>query len=184
MAHGNLPMRTGSFIAIIMTGAIASHAWAEETAPRGIIRALNEAWLSSDLGFEILDLPLREGDSFAMGDRLVAFDCEALRAEAGAAEAKHDAEKLTYANTKKLAELKAAGRFEVGIAEARQKEAAAQVEAYRIRLSHCEILAPAACPSCASMPMKCLSACSRSSISSTLRRSRSMSSCPRPGSNG
>jgi RND family efflux transporter MFP subunit len=142
MGHGIDPMRIGGFIAIIMTGAIASAAWAQESAPRGIVRALNEAWLSSDLGFQILDLPLREGDSFAMGDRLVAFDCEALRAEAKAAEAKHDVEKLTYANNKKLAELKAVGRFEVGLSEARQKETAAQVEAYRIRLKHCEILAP------------------------------------------
>jgi membrane fusion protein, multidrug efflux system len=110
--------------------------------PRGIVRAVNEAWITSDLGFEIVDLELREGDAFAKGDRLAAFDCEGLRAEAKAAEAKHDAEALTYENNKKLADLKAAGRFEVGLSKARENEAAAQVEAYRIRLGHCELLAP------------------------------------------
>jgi membrane fusion protein, multidrug efflux system len=142
MDRGGLSMRIGGFIALVISGAIVPSALAEDTAPRGIVRAVNEAWISSDLGFEIVDLPVREGDSFVMGDRLAAFDCEALRAEAKAAEAKHDAEALTYANNKKLAELKAVGRFEVGLSQAREKEMAAQVEAYRIRLGHCEIVAP------------------------------------------
>jgi membrane fusion protein, multidrug efflux system len=137
-------MRTGAFIAFIVSGAALANTatLAEETAPRGIVRAVNEAWISSDLGFEILDLPVREGDSFAEGARLTAFDCEGLRAEAKAIEAKHDAEALTYENNKKLAELKAVGRFEVGLSQAREKETAAEVETYRIRLNHCEIVAP------------------------------------------
>lgn len=117
-------------------------ATADDTAPRGIVRAVSEAWISSDLGFEIVDLPIKEGDSFAKGDRLAAFDCEGLEAEAKAAAAKHEAEALTYENNVKLAELKAVGRFEVGLSRAREREMAAQVEAYRIRLSHCEISAP------------------------------------------
>jgi RND family efflux transporter MFP subunit len=137
-------MRISAPIAFILSGVVfgGGSALAEETVPRGIVRAVNEAFISSDLGFEIVDLPVREGDAFATGDRLMAFDCEGLKAEAKAAEAKHDAEALTYENNKKLAELKAVGRFEVGLSKAREKETAAQVEAYRIRISHCEIVAP------------------------------------------
>ena len=137
-------MRIAALIACIAGSAIAggATAFAEDAPPRGIVRAVSEAWISSDLGFEIVELPVREGDTFAKGDRLAAFDCEGLRAEAKAAEAKHQAESLTYENNKKLAELKAAGRFEVGLSKARENEMAAQVEAYRIRLGHCELLAP------------------------------------------
>jgi RND family efflux transporter MFP subunit len=136
-------MRIAALFACIAGLAIdGGIAFAEDAPPRGIVRAVGEAWISSDLGFEIVDLPVREGDAFAKGGRLIAFDCEGLRAEAKAAEAKHRGEALTYENNKKLAELKAVGRFEVGLSKARENEAAAQVEAFQIRLSQCELLAP------------------------------------------
>lgn len=120
----------------------AAPAWAEDASLRGIVRAVNEAWISSDLGAPIAVLPLREGEAFAKGDLLAGFDCAGLAAELKSAEAKLRGEQITFENNLRLAKSRAAGRVEVQLSEVKAAQAAADVEAYRAKFGQCEVRAP------------------------------------------
>ena len=122
--------------------AASAGAQEEATSVRGIVKAVNQASISSELGFRIVEMPFREGQEFRKGDALVTFDCEGLRAELRAAEARQIAERLTYENNERLARLNAVGRFEVQLAKAKADQAAAETDAFRIKLDQCVIKAP------------------------------------------
>lgn len=109
---------------------------------RGIVRAVDEAWISSDLGARIELLPLREGEAFAKGDLLVGFDCAGLEAERKAAEAKLRGERLTFQNNVRLARSRAAGRLEVDLSEVKAAQAEAEVESYAAKIAQCALRAP------------------------------------------
>ena len=66
------------------------------------MRAIDEAWLSSDLGLPIIALPFKEGDAFNQGDLLAEFDCASIRSQLTAAEAKLDAESILLKNSEQL----------------------------------------------------------------------------------
>jgi len=114
----------------------------EETPVRGIVRSVDEAWISTDLGFRVETLPFREGQSFRKGDTLATFDCSDLTAELKSAEAQLRAEQITFENNSRLAKLNAAGKFEVQLSRAKTDQAAAAVEAYQSKLARCTIKAP------------------------------------------
>jgi membrane fusion protein (multidrug efflux system) len=109
---------------------------------RGIIRPVNEAVMSTDLAFRIEKLPFREGQSFSKGDVLALFDCRDLEAQLQSAQAMQRAEQLTADNNARLAKSKAAGTFEVELSRAKAAQATAEVEAVKVKLSRCTILAP------------------------------------------
>lgn len=98
--------------------------------------------IGTDLSFPIASLPFREGQSFSKGDILVAFDCGDLVAQVKSAEAVLRAETITRDNNARLARSKAVGRFEVTLSEAKTDQAAAEVEAYKSKMSRCIIRAP------------------------------------------
>ena len=127
--------------ALVLGGALPAHA-EPDASLRGIVRAVHEAWLSSDLGARIEQLPLREGEAFAKGDLLVGFDCAGLAAELKSAEAKLRGEKLTYENNLRLAKSRAAGRLEVDLSEVKTAQAEAEVDSYRAKIEQCEVRAP------------------------------------------
>ncbi|HEY5820218.1 MAG TPA: efflux RND transporter periplasmic adaptor subunit [Mesorhizobium sp.] len=129
---------------VMAAALMASYAFAQESSPsmRGIVKAVNEASISSDLGFRITELPFREGQSFRKDDTLAAFDCEGLKSELRSAEARQAAEQLTYQNNARLAKLNAVGRFEVQLSKAKADQAAAETDTFRIKLDQCTIKAP------------------------------------------
>lgn len=131
-------------LAVALLVASAASAFAQDDIPslRGIVKAVNEASISSDLGFRIVDLPFREGQSFRKGDVLATFDCDGLRAELRSAEARQTAEQITYENNLRLAKMNAVGRFEVQLAKAKTDQAAAEVDSFRIKIDQCVIRAP------------------------------------------
>lgn len=109
---------------------------------RGVVRALQEAVIAAEYPARIAELRLRPGESFAAGDRLVAFDCARPRAERAAAAARRDKAKAARDAEAELVARKAAGRLSLETAEADLAEAAATVAALDARLSACEIRAP------------------------------------------
>lgn len=141
-------MTARSILSLLLAGAgvaaLAGMASAQDAAPsmRGIVKAVNEATISSDLGFRIVELPFREGQSFKTGDILVAFDCEALKAELKSAEARKAAEQITLNNTSKLARYNAVGRYEVSLSKAKVDQATADADVIRVRVDQCVIKAP------------------------------------------
>jgi membrane fusion protein, multidrug efflux system len=121
----------------------ATQAQAETTdLSRGIIRAVDEAWLSSDMGAAIDKLPFKEGQSFKKGDLLVSFDCAATEAQLAAADAKLQVENITLKNNKQLKAHNAIGQFDVDIAQARVAQTAAERDSIAVIAKRCDLYAP------------------------------------------
>lgn len=132
--------------AVIVTSALVlacpHHAARAEDLPRGIVVALREAALSTELTVPIIKIGFREGERFAKGDRLITFDCRRYQAELKSVEAQHREAELTLESNVYLKRRGATGDHDVEIAKARAQKAAAEVEAIKVRLSQCDIKAP------------------------------------------
>ncbi|MCP1649857.1 efflux RND transporter periplasmic adaptor subunit [Pseudomonas nitroreducens] len=109
---------------------------------RGILRARDQAMLSSELAGRILEMPFAEGQSFRKGDVLVRFDCSAYQAQLSAAQAGAKAASEQLAHNRQLAALNSVGRFEVALAEAKLSEAQAQAQVYQVQVRRCSLVAP------------------------------------------
>jgi membrane fusion protein, multidrug efflux system len=136
---------TGLFILALLPAALASEMPARETdslTARGLVRAVNEATLSTETSQRILRLPKREAEAFRRGELLVEFDCDRPRAEWKAAEAERMGAQAAFDNSRRLAEYRAAGSHDVQIARASLEKASAALEVIAVRLKHCQLLAP------------------------------------------
>jgi len=109
---------------------------------RGLVRALNQSAIATDLTAPVAKLNIREAQSFKKGDVLVTFDCERARAEQAAAEAVYREMTLTLESNTYLDRKGAVGRFEVEISRARVDKAGAEAAALKARLKQCEVVAP------------------------------------------
>lgn len=109
---------------------------------RGVVRAVHDASIATDLNARILKLPFREGDRFKTGDILVTFDCERAQAEMRAAQAEDDVNRIAFENAQALDKRRAIGRIEVQAAKAKWEKASAAAEALRFRVRDCQIVAP------------------------------------------
>jgi membrane fusion protein, multidrug efflux system len=128
-------------LAWLMLGAgLAS---ASEPSPlRGVVKAVNEAAIASDIASRVTVLPFREGEAFKRGDILVEFDCERLKAELKAADAERRGHFAAWENSARLFQMRAAGGHEVSIAAAVHDKSAAIAEGLQARVKQCQIIAP------------------------------------------
>ena len=136
---------TSFILATLLTTGVATgspRADASRETLRGIVKSVNEAMIGTDLSFPIASLPYREGQRFSKGDILVAFDCGDLAAQVKSAEAMLRAETITQENNARLARSKAVGAFEVELSRAKTDQAAAELEAYKSKMSRCIVRAP------------------------------------------
>lgn len=109
---------------------------------RGVVRAVNQATLSTDTPLMVLDVPFRDGARFKRGDVLAAFDCRRLLAEHGAAAAIHREAVLNLETSRQLDRFKAVAKNDVEIAGARTERAKHELEALEARLDECNLVAP------------------------------------------
>lgn len=109
---------------------------------RGVVHAVQDAMIASDIASRVDRLPLREGDAFRAGDVLVEFDCDKPRAELRAAEAEAQVNRIAADNARLLDARRAIGRIEVQAANARYEKAKAAAEALNVRVRDCRIVAP------------------------------------------
>jgi membrane fusion protein, multidrug efflux system len=109
---------------------------------RGLVRAVHEATLSSEMAAKIMLLPKKDGEAFRKGEVLVDFDCDRVKAEWRVAEAERIGALAAHDNSRRLAEYRAAGAHEVQIARAAFDKAAAAVEVIAVRLRQCRVIAP------------------------------------------
>lgn len=109
---------------------------------RGVLRAIEQATLSSELNARIVELPFREGESFHKGDLLVRFDCSAYQAQLAASQGAMRAAQQELAQNRQLAQMQSVGRTAVGLSEARLAQAVAESQVFQIQTSRCRILAP------------------------------------------
>lgn len=98
--------------------------------------------LSAQIAAQISELPLREGDSFTEGQKLVAFDCGIQRARLAKANAQAVATSKAYEVKAKLKNLNSIGSLELETAAADRAMAEAELQATREVASHCVINAP------------------------------------------
>jgi RND family efflux transporter MFP subunit len=121
----------------------AAPAAAEETeVVRGILRAAQQATLTTDLGARITAIGFKEGVRFAKGDALITFDCGRLEAELAAATGRFQAEKLTYDNLAVLQRSRAVGAIETRIAKAKADAAQGEADVISKKMTDCVIEAP------------------------------------------
>jgi len=109
---------------------------------RGVLRARNQAVLSSELAGRIVEMPYAEGQNFKQGEVLVRFDCSAYQAQLTAAQAAVRAAREELAHKKQLVALNSVGRFEVALAEARQAQTQAEAQVYQVQVRRCSVSAP------------------------------------------
>ena len=102
----------------------------------------NAVTISAELAARISSLPLREGDTFRAGQTLVGFDCSLHQTQLRKAEAATEAAQAVLHSNLRLAELNSIGKYEVEQAQARVKEAQAEVAASRTLVQRCVIAAP------------------------------------------
>lgn len=113
-----------------------------ERAARGVLRARDQAVLSSELAGRILEMPYADGQDFKKGEVLVRFDCSAYQAQLNASQAGVRAAREELSHKKQLAALNSVGRFEVALAEARQAQALAESQVYQVQVKRCSVTAP------------------------------------------
>lgn len=109
---------------------------------RGVLRAEQEATLSSTLSQRITAMPFREGDRFAAGDVLVSFDCGRLNAELRAAQAGAAAESRAAKVQSELLSMGATGKADADIARFKDSQGRAQVQAIQQQMLGCKTVAP------------------------------------------
>lgn len=142
MRTWNVERLVPAVLVTITTGLHPAFAQQGGETLRGIVKPVNEAMIGTDLIVPIASLPFREGQSFVKGDVLAKFDCSDLAAQVKSAEAVLRAETITHENNARLARSKAVGTFEVELSQAKTDQAAAELEAYRSKMSSCVIRAP------------------------------------------
>lgn len=109
---------------------------------RFVVKAPQEAQLSSQMPGKLLRLPVAEGAAFRRGDRLAEFDCEERRAQLEKTRAALVRAEKSEASQKQLRELKAISDLDHEIALADLREAQADVAMAQAQVNQCVINAP------------------------------------------
>ena len=109
---------------------------------RGVIRAVKQATISTDLQARVAKIGFQDGESFTQGSVLVEFDCRKQRAELAASDAQKQEMQLTLNNNMMLQRAQAVGRHDLDISKTRLAKAAAEADAVKARLDQCRLDAP------------------------------------------
>jgi membrane fusion protein, multidrug efflux system len=118
---------------------------AAETGPasaRGVIRALNQTTISTDLSVPVLTTPVREGQSFRRGDIVLELDCRRPWAEHDGAAAFAREMKFTHDSQAVIVRHGAGSRHDMDVARARLDKANAEHRVHIARLEQCRVIAP------------------------------------------
>ena len=109
---------------------------------RGLVRSRMRVEYRSELVAPVLETPFLAGEACSAGDVLLAIDCSRQRAEMAAAAAGERAAGIESQTKARLHKHGAAGKDEVALAGAVHAKANAELEAHKVRLAGCEVVAP------------------------------------------
>lgn len=126
--------------AFAMASGLASAAIAEPM--RGVVRAVNQAALSTDVPMRLVRLPFREGHSFQKGEVIAEFDCRKLEGEKQAVRGALREAELNLESNVKLDSYKAVGKHEIEVARARLAKALGEHRIIEARQEDCVVRAP------------------------------------------
>ncbi len=132
---GALPITSGvSEVRLNATGA--AQPW------RGVVRAVHQASLSTELATLVARVGAREGQRFKTGDLLIEFDCRRQHHELSALAATVREAQVTYDSHLHLLRSGATNRNDLVISQARLEKAQADHAGLEQRLAGCLIAAP------------------------------------------
>jgi RND family efflux transporter MFP subunit len=120
----------------------AASAQDTEEPVRGMVRAIDDALISTELNTRILQIARREGEDFKKGDILLKFDCRKYETELKAALAEEEFNKIALDNSVELDKRKAIGHFDVEQNRAKYEKAQAEAETLANQVDECTIAAP------------------------------------------
>ncbi|NTV15606.1 MAG: efflux RND transporter periplasmic adaptor subunit [Desulfobulbaceae bacterium] len=109
---------------------------------RAQLTPYQQTTISAELAANISKMPLREGDQFNHGQLLVEFDCALLQAQLNKAEATAEVARQGLRVGRRLAELNSISSLEVDQSTAKVKETEAELEAVKVMVSKCSLMAP------------------------------------------
>lgn len=112
------------------------------TAVRGIIRAIDQASISTELTARVSAVHMREGERFKAGDVIIEFDCRRQLATLAATEAQQLEMQLTVDKFRMLQRAQSVGKNDLEVAEARLSKAKAESDALRSQIDQCRVVAP------------------------------------------
>jgi membrane fusion protein, multidrug efflux system len=148
----NAEFYLGALAIVILLGSGSERLSAQQRGPtdaattsspaRGIIRAVEQASISTELATRASAIHFREGEAFKKGDTLLEFDCRRQRAGLAAAEAQQLEMQLTLDKFRLLQRAQSVGKNDLEVAEARVAKAAAESEGLRSQLDQCAVIAP------------------------------------------
>ncbi len=142
-------MVRGMVIALLLAGT-GGPALAADPAPppeasrqiRAVVQPHQQAMLSSEISARIDRLPLREGERFRKGDRLIEFDCRGYQLVQLAAKATLDHAQAKLNVQEALAAHHSTGDLDVAMARSDAEKARADHRAASLSVEHCVIAAP------------------------------------------
>ena len=109
---------------------------------RAQLRPTQHADLASEIAGKIIELPVREGDRFKKGDRLVEFDCAVYRAQLAHSQAAESAALVKMKSSDQLATLGGISKTDVAEAQSQYAMASAESAGNRAMVQRCTIIAP------------------------------------------
>lgn len=109
---------------------------------RGVLKAAEEAIISSGMSGRIIKSGYKAGQSFKRGALLAQFDCTQENAQLAALSQAHETLSLRYQNQDHLYKAGAAGQLDVSLARSEMRQAAAERDALKARLKKCHVYAP------------------------------------------
>lgn len=109
---------------------------------RGLVRAVQDAWIGTELNAEIKTIRRREGEAFKRDEVLLTFECDKYETELRAARAEQEFNRVALDSSIALDQRKAIGRFEVAQNRAKFDKARAQAETLAVKVRECTVRAP------------------------------------------
>jgi membrane fusion protein, multidrug efflux system len=135
--------------AVMLALTVAGGVQAQSSRPaagdermRGIIKAVHQAALSTELQARVEVIGVREGERFKKGDMLIKFDCSRQLHELAALAATEREMRVSVESNRHLSKLGAANRNDLETAQARYDKAKAEAASMQARLTQCQFLAP------------------------------------------
>jgi membrane fusion protein, multidrug efflux system len=133
----------------LLTALVLMHASTElranetpETPVRGVVRAVHQAAISTELTVRVAKINVRDGESFEANDVLLEFDCRRQIAHLAASDAQQLEMQVTADKLRMLQRAQSVGKSDLEIAEARLLKAKAESDALRSQLDQCRVIAP------------------------------------------
>ncbi len=127
-------------LALAALCAMASPAWASDA--RGVVQAIHQVTLSSEIGARVTQMPYRVGDAFEAGAVLVRFDCAIFEAQRDKVRADLRAATAKLDNVKRLEAVNSVGALDVTLAETALQQVDAELRIAQLNADRCVIKAP------------------------------------------